>query len=291
MKVGVFSFNTEYTIRADRLARAAEELGFESLWVPEHTHIPVPGDGSGVVHGPDGTVLPEEYRHMSDPFVSLAAAAAATRTLVLGTSICLVNQHHPIVLAKQVATLDQVSDGRLIFGAGAGWNKGEMGHHGVRFEDRWAETAERIAALKALWTEEQPSFSGKFVRFDPLWCYPKPIQKPHPPIVLGTLDTPFGRDKVAKLADGWLPLTFELERARASIADVHARMRALGRDPAKLAISLFFLEDKEQSEDTLRAARDLGVERAILRLPVADEAEVLARLKRYARAARAIGGS
>src|SRR5262245_46655848 len=164
MKVGVFSFNTEYTIRADQLARAAEELGFESIWVPEHTHIPVPADGSGIVRAPDGTVLPEEYRHMSDPFASLAAAAAVTSRVLLGTSICRVNQHHPIVLAKQVATLDQLSDGGVIFGAGAGWNVGEMGHHGVRFEDRWAETSERIAALKVLWTEEQPSFAGRFVR-------------------------------------------------------------------------------------------------------------------------------
>jgi probable F420-dependent oxidoreductase len=281
MKLGVFSFNTEYTMRADRLAAAAEQRGFESFWVPEHTHIPVPADG-GVVRAPDGSILAEEYKHMSDPFVSLAGAAAATRTIRLGTSICLVNQHHPIVLAKQVATLDRLCDGRFVFGVGAGWNVGEMAHHGVRFEDRWRETTERIAALKLLWSEEQPSFTGRFVRFDKLWCHPKPLQRPHPPIVLGTLDTPFGRQQVARHADGWLPLTFELGQVKRSIDDVRARMRALGRDDAKLAISLFFLEDKEQSADTLRAARELGVERAILRLPVGSESEVLGRLDRYA---------
>jgi len=286
MKLGVFSFNTETTIRADELARAAEERGFESLWVPEHTHIPVP-PGGGPVLAPDGTVLPDEYRHMSDPFCSLAAAAAVTRTLRLGTGICLVNQHHPIALAKQVATLDRLCDGRFLFGVGAGWNKGEMGHHGVRFEDRWGETNERIAALKALWTEEQPSFSGQFVRFEKLWSYPKPVQRPHPPILLGTLDTPFGRAQVAKSGDGWLPLTFELARAKASIDDVHARMRKLGRKESDLAISLFFLEDKEQSLDTLRAARDLGAERAILRLPAEAEARVLTQLDRYAGAVAA----
>lgn len=288
MKLGVMSFNTEYTMRADRLARAAEERGLESLWLPEHTHIPVPSDG--VTRAPDGSVLPEEYRHMADPFCSLAAAAAATREIKLATGICLVNQHHPIALAKQVATLDQLSGGRVIFGAGAGWNATEMAHHGVRFEERWAQTAERLAALKVLWTEEQPSFSGRYVRFERLWSYPKPIQKPHPPVVLGTLDTPFGRDKVARLGDGWLPLTFDVDRARASIDDVRARMRALGRNGDSLAVSLFFLEDKEQSVDTLKRAADLGVERAILRLPVADEARVLARLDRYGDAIRVHGG-
>jgi probable F420-dependent oxidoreductase len=244
-------------------------LGFESLWVPEHTHIPVPADGSGVVRAPTARCCPRStgtcrIRSRRSP------RPPQPRHAELGTSICLVNQHHPIVLAKQVATLDQLSDGRLIFGAGAGWNKGEMGHHGVRFEDRWAETAERIAALKALWTEEQPSFAGKFVRFDPLWCYPKPVQKPHPPIVLGT---PIFRPRRSRLADGWLPLTFELERARQHRRRPRAHAHA-GRDPAKLAISLFFLETRS-SRRPLRAARDLGVERAILRLPVADEAEVL----------------
>jgi len=280
VKVGVFSFNTEYTLRADRLARAAEERGFESLWLPEHTHIPAPADG--MVETPLGGELPVEYRHMSDPFAGLAAAAAVTSKLILGTSICLINQHHPIVLAKQVATLDRLCDGRFIFGVGAGWNVVEMQNHGVEFADRWPQAIERLAALKALWTQEQPRFAGKFVRFDSLWSYPKPIQQPHPPIVLGTLDTPFGRAQVAKHADGWLPLTFDVRRAKQSIDDVRARMRALGRDDAKLAVSLFFLEDKEQNEDTLRAASDLGVERAILRLPIGADSLVLASLDRYA---------
>jgi probable F420-dependent oxidoreductase len=275
-------------MRADRLARAAEERGFESLWLPEHTHIPAPPDG-GIVRAPDGSELPVEYRHMSDPFASLAAAAAVTSRLRLGTGICLVNQHHPIVLAKQVATLDRLSDGRFIFGVGAGWNVGEMRHHGVEFADRWPQLNERLAALKVLWSEEQPRFEGRFVRFDPLWSYPKPLQRPHPPIVLGTLDTPFGRAQVAKHADGWLPLTFDVARAKRSLDDVRARMRALGRDDAALAVSLFFLEDKEQSAETLRAARDLGVERAILRAPIGADSLVLGALDRYAALAARAG--
>jgi len=280
MKLGVMSFNTEYTLRADRLARAAEERGFESLWLPEHTHIPIPPDG--VVRSPTGDELPIDYRHMADPFTSLSAAAAVTTRLMLGTCICLVNQHHPIALAKQVATLDRLSDGRVLFGVGAGWNVPEMQNHGVEFADRWRQTVERVEALKAIWTQERASFSGEFVRFGPLWSYPKPVQTPHPPVLLGTLDTPFGREQVARHGDGWLPLTFEVEHTRRSIEGVRARMRAHGRDDAKLAVSLLFLELKDQSEAALLAARELGVERAILRLPTEQDSVVLAHLDRTA---------
>jgi probable F420-dependent oxidoreductase len=283
MHIGIFSFNTEYTMRADRLAHAVEERGFESLWLPEHTHIPVPADGSNDVRDPAGGILPVEYRHMSDPFTSLAAAAAATQRIKLGLSICLINQHHPINLAKHVSTLDRLSDGRVIFGVGAGWNRGEMGHHGVQFEDRWKQVAERVDALKTIWREEKPSFRGKFVQFEPFWQYPKPLQQPHPPIVLGTLDTPFGRAQVAKYGDGWLPLTFDVAKTRASVADVHKRMHALGRNPDTLEVSLFFLEDKLQNADVMKQARDTGATRSIMRLPVADEPTVLRALDHYAR--------
>ena len=251
MQLGVFTFNTEYTMRPDKLAVAAEERGFDSFWVPEHSHIPVPDDGSDTIVGPGGTGMPREYRHMSDPWVTLAAAAAVTKRIKLGTAITLVNEHHPINLAKAVATVDVLSNGRVIFGVGAGWNVREMADHGVKFEDRWPQLVERVGAIKALWTEERSSYYGKFVRFDPLWSYPKPIQRPHPPIALGTLDTPFGRSQVAKHGDAWLPLTFDVETTRASIDDVKTRMRALGRDPAKLDISLFFLDAKEQDRATL----------------------------------------
>jgi probable F420-dependent oxidoreductase len=280
MKLGVFGFNTEYTIRADRLARAVEERGLESLWLPEHTHIPAPPDG--IVKMVDGRELPREYRHMSDPFLGLAAAAAVTSRLVLGTSICLVNQHHPIALAKRVATLDHLSDGRFVFGVGAGWNVAEMANHGVAFEDRWRQLSERLDALRVLWRDERARFSGEFVRFDDVWLYPKPVQRPHPPILLGTLDTPFGRGLVAKHADAWMPIAFDLEYTRNSIADVRERMERGGRDGSKLSVSVLFLAEREQEEATLAATRELGVERAILRLPVSGESEVLRTLDRYA---------
>jgi len=288
MQLGVFTFNTEYTIAADKLAVAAEERGFDSLWVPEHSHIPVPADGSDQIVGPGGAPMPREYRHMSDPWVSLAAAAAVTKRIKLGTCICLVNEHNPINLAKAVATVDVLSKGRVIFGVGAGWNVGEMADHGVKFEDRWPQLVERVAAIKGLWTDERSSYYGKFIRFDPLWSYPKPVQRPYPPITLGTLDTPFGRAQVAKHADGWLPLTFDVDTTRASIDDVKKRMRALGRDPAKLDISLFFLDEREQDRATLTKAVETGAGRAILRLATKDESEVLKQLDRYAKIIEAV---
>ena len=290
MDIGVFSFNTEYTLRADKLARAAEERGFESLWVPEHTHIPVPLPGEPAdpntgmpMAGGNLFFLPEEYRHMSDPFTSLAAAAAVTTRLRLGTCVCLLNQYHPINIAKHVATLDRLSDGRFIFGIGAGWNVAEMGHHGVAFATRWRELRERLAAVRTLWSQERASFKGEFVQFAESWQYPKPMRPQGPPVVLGTLNTAFGRTQVARHGDGWLPLAFDVDETAANIADVHRQMRDLGRDPAKLEVSLFFLTDEIQSADTIAKARGTGVKRAIMRLPIGDESVVLKALDEYAR--------
>ena len=283
MNVGIFSFNTEYTIAAHRLARAVEERGFESLWLPEHTHIPVPADGGNTVMGPTGQELPVEYRHMSDPFTSLGAAAAVTERIKLGTCICLINQHHPINLAKHVSTLDRLSKGRVIFGIGAGWNVGEMNHHGVQFDTRWRELRERVQAVKTIWLNERAEFAGEFVRFEKMWQFPKPVQQPHPPVVLGTLDTPYGRNQVAMHGDGWLPLTFDLSRTKKSIADVRMRMRDLGRDDTKLDVSLFFLEDRPLAQSEFAATTETGAGRIILRLPVAKEPLVLRALDEFAR--------
>jgi len=276
-------------MRTDKLAIAAEERGFESLWVPEHTHIPVPrGDEqaepvTGMPMSPADFFLPEEYRHLSDPFTALAAAAAVTEKIRLGTCVCLINQHHPINLAKHIATLDHLSDGRFIFGIGAGWNVREMGNHGIKFRTRWREARERLQALRTLWCEERAAFDGEFVQIDECWQYPKPLQAGGPPVVLGTMDTPFGRRQVARYGDGWLPLTFDVDETKRSIADIHTQMRDLGRDPNSLEVSLFFLADEVQSDDALRKARDSGASRTILRLPVADEAGVLKTLDDYAR--------
>ena len=179
--MAAFHFPTDYGIEISELAHALEARGFESLFVCEHTHIPV----SRRSPYPGGGNMPKRYSHTYDPFVALSFAAAATRTLKLGTGIALVPQRDPIITAKSVASLDQLSGGRFIFAIGGGWNVEEMENHGAHYETRFKLLRERVLAMKALWTRERAEFHGEFVDFDPVWLYPKPKQKPHPPVLLG----------------------------------------------------------------------------------------------------------
>ena len=178
MDFGIAMFATDYAIRPDELARAAEERGFESLWFPEHTHIPA----SRKSPWPGGPELPKEYWHTHDLFVALAMAAAATKKLKIGSGICLLVERDPIMLAKEVATLDFLSNGRFLFGIGGGWNAEEMANHGTEFSQRWKLLRERIEAMKVIWREDDAAYHGELVDFDPIWSWPKPAQKPHPPI-------------------------------------------------------------------------------------------------------------
>jgi probable F420-dependent oxidoreductase len=282
MKFGVMSFNTEYTIRADELARAAEERDLESVWFPEHTHIP----SSRRTPYPGGGLLPKEYIHMSDPFASIAAAAAVTSKILLGTGICLVAQHEPLALAKTVATVDRLSNGRFLFGIGAGWNEDEMENHRVPPQRRWKVTREHVEAMRQLWTQEEASYQGEFVKFARVWSYPKPIQKPHPPVILGTFGSPLGRQRVADFGDGWIPIgAFHGAKLREDIADLAERLRKNGRDPQSVSISMFDIY--ETSTDDLTRFRDLGViARAISRCPTEDRDTVLRWLDSYAETAR-----
>ena len=274
MKLGIFSYNTDYGIRPDVLAAALEARGFESLWVGEHTHIPA----SRQTPYPGGEPLPRPYYHMADPFVSLMAAAAATKTLKIGTGICLVIERDPITLAKEVATLDRLSDGRLLFGIGAGWNAEEMANHGTRFASRWQVLEERVAAMKAIWTEQEASYHGAFVNFDRIVSHPKPVQTPHPPVILGTA-TAKGRARVAKYCDGWIPIDVLLDDLPGAIADLNRQVAAAGRDPATIAISVFAFEGA--NADALKRYRDLGVDRVVLIAP-RREPEAFAFLDRMA---------
>src|SRR5881296_3520479 len=181
MHYGVVMFPTEYAMAPDELARALEERGFESVWFPEHTHIPA----SRRSPWPGGGELPRDYWSSYDPFVALMAAGAATRRLRLGTGICLVIERDPITMAKEVASLDHISRGRVLFGIGGGWNAEEMANHGTDFGVRWQILRERITAMKEIWTQDEAEFHGKYVNFDPMWSYPKPVQKPYPPILMG----------------------------------------------------------------------------------------------------------
>ena len=191
MKLGITMFATDYAMRPDDFAKACEDRGFESVWFPEHTHIPT----SLRTPPPIGTKVPRYLYHLHDLFVTLTAAAAATRTIKIGSGICLVVEHDPIILAKEVASVDQLSNGRLLFGIGAGWNAEEMENHGTPFQRRWKVLRERIEAMKRIWAEDAAEYHGEFVNFDPIWCYPKPLQQPHPPIVLGS-NTPQGLARI-----------------------------------------------------------------------------------------------
>ncbi len=282
MKFGVCMFATDYAIRIDELARGAEERGFESLFVPEHTHIPK----RRRTEWPGGGELPREYWHTYDPFVALAMAAAVTTRLKVGTGICLVIERDPITLAKEVASLDVLSDGRFLFGIGGGWNVEEMENHGTDPKLRWRLLREQVLAMKAIWTQEEAEFHGELVNFDPIWSYPKPVQKPHPPILLGG-EGRFTLQRVVEFCDGWFPRGRGGPEFAEGITDLRARAEKAGRDPRSISVSVFGAKPEEA---VLRGYEKAGVERAILRLPSADRETVLPLLDRYAALARALTG-
>ncbi len=266
MKLGICMFATDYAIRVDDLAREVEARGFESLFVPEHTHIPT----SRRSPWPGGPDLPREYWHTLDPFVALMAAAAATTNLRVGTGICLLPEHHPIVTAKEIASLDLLSNGRVEVGIGAGWNAEEMENHGTEFATRFRVMSERAKVMKTLWTEEEPEFHGEFTDFDPVWSYPKPVQKPNPPILIGGESIHTLR-RVVDYGDGWLP------RARGGF-DPHEgvdRLRAVAdeaeRDMSTLSINVF---GAPADAAALELYREAGIHRAILSVP-SDGADVV----------------
>lgn len=275
MLYGAFVFPTDYSMRPDHLARALEERGFESLWVTEHTHIPV----SRRTPYPGGGELPPEYSHSHDPFIALTAAAAATTKLKVATGICLMIQHDPIVAAKQIASLDMLSGGRFLFGVGGGWNAEEMEDHGTVFKTRWRLLRERILAMKELWTKDEAEFHGEFVNFDKSWSWPKPVQKPHPPIYLGG-DSPAMFDRIVDYADGWMPIGFRVGDLAGKMRTLRERAEKVGRDPKTIRVTLFGAEPDRAALDKLAA---LGVERALFHLPSEKADKVLPLLDTYAK--------
>jgi probable F420-dependent oxidoreductase len=274
MHVGVLMFPTDYSIRVDDLARAAEERGFESLWFPEHTHIPV----SRRSPWPGGPTLPKEYWHTHDLFVALATAAAVTTRLKVGSGICLLVERDPIITAKEVASLDVLSRGRVLFGIGGGWNAEEMEDHGTDFRSRWKLLRERVLAMKRIWTEDEASFEGELVRFPPLWSWPKPVQRPHPPILLGG-HGPRALKRVVDYCDGWLPISVRAGDLEAGLKELRSLAREKDRNPDTITVSVY---GAPMDPDLLSRFRDLGVERAIFALPSAASDAVLPLLDRGA---------
>ena len=256
MKIGIAMFPTDYSITPSDLGQAVEERGFESLWFPEHTHIPT----SRKSPWPGGPNLPDVYKQTLDPFMALTAAAVATKRIKLATGICLVVERDPIHLAKHVASLDYLSGGRFVFGIGGGWNAEEMANHGTDFKTRFSLMRERITAMKAIWTNDVAEYHGASVNFEPLWAWPKPVQKPHPPILVGG-EFPHGAKRAIEYGNGWMPIGGRGLDA----LDILPRFRQMaaeaGRNPDEVPMSIFAAR---QDMEVLKRYRDAGVDRAVI---------------------------
>jgi probable F420-dependent oxidoreductase len=276
MDYGAAIFFTDYSMGPAQLGRELEARGFDSLWAPEHSHIPL----SRRSPFPAGGELPKKYYDVMDPFVTLAAAAAATTRLKVATGICLVVQRDPIQTAKEVATLDQVSGGRFLFGVGAGWNAEEMHDHGTEFKTRFRLMQERIEAMKAIWTKSKPEYAGSFVKFPPMMTWPKPVQKPHPPVIVGGA-FPFGARRALAYGDGWLPHARRpaYGEVLGLLPEFRKMAAAAGRPVESVPITVFGVAE---DADLVKRYRDAGVARIIFNLPAAKAEEVLPVLDRCA---------
>ena len=281
MKIGISMFVTDSSITPGELGAAVEARGFESLWMPEHTHIPIsrksPWGG--------GPVLPDHYKQTLEPFMSLTAAAMTTKRIKLATGICLVVERDPIHTAKQVASIDYLSGGRFIFGIGGGWNAEEMASHGTDFKTRFSLMRERVEAMKAIWTNDVAEYHGQFVDFEPMWCWPKPVQKPYPPILLGGA-FPFGARRAIEYGDGWMPIGGRDQDP----LEIGRRFRQMvaesGRDPASVPMSVY---GPRHEIDQLRALRDAGMDRAVLAIATAPRDATLKKLDELAELVAALG--
>jgi probable F420-dependent oxidoreductase len=273
MLFGAAIFFTEYSIGPTELARALEERGFESLWAPEHSHIPV----SRKTPYPGGGDLPKEYYDVMDPFVTLTAAAVVTKTLKVATGICLVQQRDVIQTAKLVASLDQVSGGRFLFGIGGGWNQDEMENHGTVFETRFQRVRESIEAMKQIWTEPEAEYHGDIVKFDPIIAQPKPVQKSHPPIIVGG-GWPQAARRAIRYGDGWLPI-MSADGLAKILPQYEAMAKEAGRSLSEVPITAWH---GKFEVDAVKRFQDLGVVRIVTTLPPADAEKILPILDRCA---------
>ena len=277
MDIGISTFPTAYSTDIAVVARRAEELGFESLWVPEHPIIPVhtTTPWPTAEHGK----IPDYYKDVTDPFVALGRASAVTTKLKLGTGICLVPERNPLLLAKEVATLDMYSGGRFLFGIGAGWLKEETEIMGGDFERKWAQIREAVLAMKELWTETESEFHGKYYDFPPVYSFPSPVQRPHPPVLLGSNDpdkAPNAVKRVAEWGDGWIPYKVTPEQVVRGKAVIHELAEAKGRDSSKLSVSVF---GQPNDRDLMKRFEDAGADRVLIDMEIAEEEAMLEHLE------------
>ncbi len=275
MQVGLMIFPTDQTMDPVELGREAEQRGFESLWFPEHSHIPTSRatPWGGTKGAPP---LPDHYWRTYDQFLALAAVAATTTTLKVATGICLVAQRDPIWLAKEVASLDRLSGGRFQFGIGYGWNKEELAHHGVRYADRRDRLRESVLAMKEIWTNDEASYEGEHVRFESSWSWPKPTQTPHPPVILGGSAGPKTAAHIAEFCDGWMPIGGRYDFS-GGLAEIATACEAIGRDPGTVSLGVFGAKPDLETMEKLAAQ---GVTRAVLGLGQGPRDEILADLDR-----------
>ena len=272
MDIGISTFPTDYSIDIAKLAQRAEEYGFESLWVPEHSILPVntesPWPGS-----PDGKI-PKVYADIVDPFIALSRASAVTTKLKLGTGICLVPERNPLLLAKEVATLDMYSQGRFLFGIGAGWLREETEIMGGDFAHRWSQTREAILAMKELWTTVGSEYHGKYYDFPPVYSFPRSVQKPHPPVFLGGMAKNVFK-RIIDYGDGWMPNRVVPEDVQKGRATLDELAEAAGRDPKSIIISVF---GQQPDADLLKGFEEAGANRVMIRVETANEEDTLKNL-------------
>lgn len=284
LKIGAVMFFTTDSMQPADLARVLEERGFESLWVPEHTHIP----SSRKTPYPAGGPLIRPYYDIMDPFLALAAAATVTTNLKIGTGIALVTQRDPIVTAKVVSTLDQLSQGRFLFGVGNGWNQDEIENHGTDFASRHKLARERIEAMKTIWTQEEPEYHGEFVNFDKMKQWPKPFRKPHPPIIVGGA-FPYAARRAIRYGDGWIPRADRLEKDGVGVLIGKFREMATeaGRDLASLPITIFRVPEEI---DRLKYCEEIGIDRVVFTLPAEGRDTLMPIIDRWTELKHRMGG-
>ena len=282
MKFGASMFFTDYSMAPAELAVALEQRGFDIVWAPEHSHIPVSRKTPFIMGGD----LPKRYYDVMDPFVTLTAAALATKTRKIGTGVCLIAQRDPIQNAKLVASIDQISRGRFVFGVGNGWNQDEMENHGTVFATRHKLARERIEAMKAIWTQPKPEYHGEFVEFAPILTWPKPVQKPHPPVIVGGA-FPYAARRALRYGDGWMP--HSRRPAYDDVGDLLPQFRQMaadaGRDPVPVTVW-----DAREDYDALRRYRDLGVVRVAVSVDSEQAEKILPGLDRWAELMRRVNG-
>ena len=278
MRIGITVPLPAWWVDVASIASKAEELGFESLWCAEHPIVPVHSESR--FPGSEDGVIPESYSHFVDPFVALARASGVTKDLLLGTGITLVPERNPLLLAKEISTLDLFSGGRFLFGIGTGWLREETEIMGGDFDHRWTQAEEAVAVMKKLWTQEAASHEGRYYNFPPVKSYPKPLQKPHPPVLLGGM-APNVLRRIVRYADGWLPNRISPEDLQEKRAELDRRAEAAGRDPASLTISVHGQPDDRELVQTYL---DSGAHRVIIRTqPTKSESELMSQLEDIAR--------